>query len=631
MSTPSDDKTADWYHRWADPLMAAIIVATATTFAALRFVDYYSNPDLLWRDFYHDRNSHFSLGVDLAIALRSFDPVWFFSELEKSMVWPPFHGLVLSVVLLFAGIDHRFAIVPSLIGWVMTVVFVWLITRRLFRERMPGVFAAAVAVILTAASPAFRLLTSDAMLEGLGAGLSALALWAYLRAVEEPNLKLYWRVLALTLTALFFEKYNYWGLTTAAVAAALIFGNVQHAAIYIGAIIEKARIADVASRAWRDPLLVAFLIVVTIFGVLRWADLSPISFYGVTIRLNGRQENVLTAAYVLLFARLFLVWRRHRGEIGTALGLGGRTIFYWTVAPIAISFLLPKRLSSFFWYVGPLNGTAHFDFVGGAVSYWRDFAQGFHVATWMAVLSVGLGLLGATQLRKLRPGARVVFLFVLISCIAVIAHPQHQGRFLASWAFAVWICAGTGAGVILAWIFTRKALVLQMLVAGAATAGLAAAAVWEKPSPVIYAVAIYPTSGPSDLDLIRPYLHELDGARDISIATTFGASRFFRWAIHEHCKCKATVVDLFIDSLSSRALVQATMADRIANSTSDVFVIIDAPGSRYSLPGLGWVYEKMVGVVDAMQNQSRYVRVADYPIPSEGAQASIWRRRNDGQ
>jgi len=60
-------------------------------------------------------------------------------------------------------------------------------------------------------------------------------------------------------------------------------------------------------------------------------------------------------------------------------------------------------------------------------------------------------------------------------------------------------------------------------------------------------------------------------------------------------------------------------------------VIIDAPGSRYSLPALGWVYEKMVGVVDAMQDQTRYVRVADYTLPSEGAQASIWRRRNDGR
>jgi hypothetical protein len=283
-------------------------------------------------------------------------------------------------------------------------------------------------------------------------------------------------------------------------------------------------------------------------------------------------------------------------------------------------------LFSLIWYVGPSSaGNANFDLVEGVVSYWRAFADGFHVATWMAVLSLLLALLGATQLRVLRPGARVVCLFVLISWIAVIVHPNHQGRFLASWVFAVWICAGAGAGIIFIWVLSRRPLVLQMLVAGAAIVGLAIAAVWEKPSPAIFAVAIYPTSGPSDLDLVRPYLHELEGAHDISIATTFGASRLFRWVIHEHCKCNVTITDLFIDTRSSRADVRATMADRIANSKSDVFVIIDAPGSRYSDPGLGWVYEKMVGVVDAMQDQTRYVRVANYPIPSQGAQASIWR------
>jgi hypothetical protein len=614
-----------WGNEWPDHVLVAIFAAIAATLAALLFVDYYANPDLLWRDFYHDRNSHFSLGVDLAIAVRTFDPIWFFSELEKSVVWPPFHGLVLSAVLLVAGIDHRFAIVPSLAGWVMTIVFVGLITRGLFRERIPGAFAASVAVILTAASPAFRLLASDVMLEGLGAGLSALALWAYLRVQQEPHRKLYWRVLALTLTALFFHKYNYWGLVTAALVGALLFENVRQAVKYIGTILEKTQIADVVRNAWRDPLLGAFLIVVTIFEVLLWADRSSISLFGFTIRMGGPQENLVTAAYALLFARGFLVWRQDRGEIDAALGLGGRTIFYWHVVPMAISFLLPKRLSSFIWYVGPSNGNANFNLMDGVVSYWRAFAEGFHVATWMAVLSVVLALLGATRLRELRPGARVIFLFILLSWIGVIVHPQHQGRFLASWVFAVWICAGTGAGIIFTWILSRRPLILQMLVAGAATAGLVIAAVWEKPSPAIFSVAIHPTSGPSDLDLVRPYLHELEGARDVSIATTFGMSRLFRWVIHEHCKCNVTITDLFIDTRSSRADVRATTADRIANSNSDVFVIIDAPGSPYSLPQLGWVYEKMVGVVDAMQDQTRCVRFANYPIPSQGAQVSIWR------
>src|SRR5262245_66680932 len=81
--------------------------------------------DALWHGFYHDRNGHFSFALNLAIAIRSLDPVAFFSDLEKAKVWPPVHGLVLSVVLLLGDLDHRLGIVPSLAGWTLTVVCVW--------------------------------------------------------------------------------------------------------------------------------------------------------------------------------------------------------------------------------------------------------------------------------------------------------------------------------------------------------------------------------------------------------------------------------------------------------------------------------------------------------------------------
>ncbi|MGH9548405.1 MAG: hypothetical protein ACRD3W_03480, partial [Terriglobales bacterium] len=88
----------------------------ALAIAGIMFADYYSTPDLLWRGYHHDRNSHFGFGLDLALAERTFDPAWFFSELDKAKVWPPLHGLVLSIVLLVGGIDHRLAILPSLAG-----------------------------------------------------------------------------------------------------------------------------------------------------------------------------------------------------------------------------------------------------------------------------------------------------------------------------------------------------------------------------------------------------------------------------------------------------------------------------------------------------------------------------------
>ena len=94
-------------------VMGAVVVLAAVA-ATVMFVDANAHPDLLWHGYYHDRNGHYGFGQDLALAVRSGDPVWFFAEILKAQIWPPFHGLVLAAVLLIGGIDHRLGIVPVL-------------------------------------------------------------------------------------------------------------------------------------------------------------------------------------------------------------------------------------------------------------------------------------------------------------------------------------------------------------------------------------------------------------------------------------------------------------------------------------------------------------------------------------
>ena len=175
-------------------------------------------PDELWRNLLHDRNGHYDFGLKLALHAPNFDVVGFFTELEKPKVWPQLHGLVLSCVLLVAGIDHRLGIMPSLIGWVLTVWFCWKIASRSFEDPTLGAVAGVAAVSLVATSPALALISTDVMLEGLGSGLSAMSLWAFMAAREKPAETWRWRLLAVALTLLFFEKYNYWALVVASVA-----------------------------------------------------------------------------------------------------------------------------------------------------------------------------------------------------------------------------------------------------------------------------------------------------------------------------------------------------------------------------------------------------------------------------
>src|SRR5262249_56610510 len=88
--------------------------------------------------------------------------------------------------------------------------------------RRDGAVAGAVAGAFAVASPAFRAISADAMLEGLGAGLTALALWLYLRACEAPHAYPRWRALAIALTLLFLQKQNYWLLTVVALVLAFV-------------------------------------------------------------------------------------------------------------------------------------------------------------------------------------------------------------------------------------------------------------------------------------------------------------------------------------------------------------------------------------------------------------------------
>lgn len=139
--------------------------------------------------------------------------------------------------------------------------------------------------------------------------------------------------------------------------------------------------------------------------------------------------------------------------------------------------------------------------------------------------------------------------------------------------------------------------------------------------------ALQDASGPSDLELIRPYLAELDGAHEVAMFTTFGMSKLFAWVIRERCRCHTIVDDPFIAGVTSREEARALMSERIAQSTADVVVIIDAPHSRDEGPGFGWVYANMVGIVDAMADQTRYQRGTSYALPIGDATATIWRRR----
>ncbi len=201
------------------------------------------------------------------------------------------------------------------------------------------------------------------MLECLGAGLSAAALWAYGRAMEPADnaaQAVRWRLLAIILTVLFFEKGNYWGLVVTAIGVTHLLndpaGNRRRLIAAAHDIVRRARAPGAVCALLLDRFIIAAALVFCLVLYLYHRGPTSIVLCGHAERLYP-PENLATVTYAILYARFVLSWRNGHRVWDAALGDAGRTLFYWHSAPILISFLLSKRLSAFVWFVGPANAT----------------------------------------------------------------------------------------------------------------------------------------------------------------------------------------------------------------------------------------------------------------------------------
>ncbi len=207
-------------YRLTHPAAMLVALAAATAVISRNYYYFLAGPRPLWNALVHDRNSHYEFAVRLALALRGFHPVEFLSiMLGQSKVWPPVHGLLTALLMAPGGPDYRLAVIPSLLGWWMTAAFAFLTAKRI--NPAGGDAAGLIAAALVLASPAYRDYGADIMLESLGAGLTIMALYMYVVAVQDASARA-WRNLAIVLTILFFEKYNYWMLAAMALGGAEI-------------------------------------------------------------------------------------------------------------------------------------------------------------------------------------------------------------------------------------------------------------------------------------------------------------------------------------------------------------------------------------------------------------------------
>ena len=93
MTTPDTQSRLQPDAHIGTAMLVGVVLAVATVFAASMLAEYAANPEQLWREVNHDRNGHFNFGLDVALALKSLDPIDFLKQIVGARVWPPVHGL----------------------------------------------------------------------------------------------------------------------------------------------------------------------------------------------------------------------------------------------------------------------------------------------------------------------------------------------------------------------------------------------------------------------------------------------------------------------------------------------------------------------------------------------------------
>jgi len=608
-------------------LATAVVTAVAIAIAVAMFAAYYRHPEELWRNLWHDRSAHYGYGLDVALALRTFNPINILASLEAVRLWAPLHPALLSVVLAVGGIDYRLGVLPSLAGWVMTVVLTWLIARHLFADRLQGMVAGTVAALFVIASPLLRALAADVMLETLGAGLTALAIWFYLRAMEAPQDDARWRALALALTLLFLEKQNYWMLTAAALALAVISEAPLAWWARAREFVVKTGVLHALRNSFRDPLLIALGVICALIVAILVQGPSAIELFGRRVSLYP-PGNLLTVAWALLFIRIIVFRFQNRAVFDEQLGPMGRAIFYWHVIPIGCFLLLPHRLQFFLFFVSPANSleTQSFGPWSGVQFYARALVEEFHAADWSAGLALALALLAFTQIRRLAPGARMVLILLLLSAAAVVIHPNTEGRYLASWIFSLWIFAGAGAAILVQWLTVHLAAAPRAMIAASLVCVLVILhipASQSRPAMPLVGEAAGPAS---DLDLAAAYLPAIAGLKRVGFVLSFADNPFIPWSVRQQCRCRA-IIDMPDPKLpATRQQVRQTVTDWAKVTPAQRIVVIDTLG-RNNQRDRGWDEEQARGMMDGMDGQDRFERIATISLATYPAEITIWAPR----
>jgi hypothetical protein len=610
-------------------LIAGLVLAAALLVAGWIYGQFLACHRSLWDSGAHDRNSHYLNSLRLVVAVRQGRPLEVLHEVERARVWPPLHAVLAAGVLAVAGLDYRLAVLPSLAGWVGSVLFAFLLARRAVPRG--GDAAGSAAALFVLVSPAHRAFATDVMLESLGACLTLLVLWSYARAREGGGTSPWpGRLLGLALMALFLEKYNYWLL---AAAALLLTELLTRPIAYSRAALAALASAGGPRAQLRHPLTWVLAILLALIGVacVRAESFLVVAGYRLTL---FPPDNLTHAAYAVIFLRLAAAWRSGRGAWARGWDPRWRQVATWHLWPAACWLLLPKHPSAFLWYLSPANASAsqHSDLLAGIGEYARWAVEDYHAAPWGALLAAALVAVAMVSWLRLRPGGRVALCLTVLAAVLCVIHPNRMARNLHPWLACGWVAGGAGLATLL---HPRPRSTIdadgppglsatRALVAGPILAALALAA-----SPHLFSTPHSLQGGthprePCFLDLTDSYLDDLAANERTTILAAVPVQPLAQWTYLQRFGRLDRLEDHRFGFGLPGAANREAFRCWLATTSCDTIVYFDRVPGFPTLEGGLW--ELHGELRDILLNQCKFRLVREQTFPRHGCRILIWER-----
>jgi len=397
-----------------------------------------------------DLAAHLAFGWVDAFYLKTLQWHRLLWDLWLQGYWPPGPSLFQMPFYLVLGGDMASGLRSSLVAFILTVLAgTALLCLQWSRAAW---LPTALFLLFVMRSPFYLAYSSVAMTEMLGALAQLFVLVCHAR-YEQQRSPSAARLFAVSLTVLFFTKYNYFIMLAVPL---LVYEYLRHTAAW--------RFRDRGEEAWRSArqwlatptgaLLAAYLLTVlavTITG-------------GFSFSLFGRRVGVTSignSGYVALYLLLGRVWFLHRrGRIDWpglfAFDPRVRPLLLWFVLPVTVWLAspFPNHMKDIANLVinSPMGAASATE---GLLSYGAAVRADYFSDIWLLAAAVAGFALAALRFRAQPPLVQLLILAALVQTAMVLAHQTRFARFLAFPILLVWL---TSASEIGTWVWRRSRL-----------------------------------------------------------------------------------------------------------------------------------------------------------------------------